>query len=253
MDVLNKIVVTDIKEVITVSSPKGRYEKMNNRKYYGISFCIEGQITYTHNGKNYVSDPCHAVILPKGQSYTIHGDKKGIFPVINFECMDFLCDTMIVLPIENVDPFIKDCEQIKNLFLFERNRTKIISIFYNIVHRLYATNSPESNTLFPAIKYLENHYSSPNLTNTILARQCNVSEVYFRKLFTKIYGITPKQFIIDTRINRAKQLLTDGILKINAISESCGFSNPYHFCRLFKQKTGMAPTEFMKQNRIFKI
>lgn len=57
MDHLSKIVVTDIKETLTVSSPKGRFEKINNRKSYGISFCISGQITYTHRGEKFVSDP----------------------------------------------------------------------------------------------------------------------------------------------------------------------------------------------------
>ena len=96
MNDLNKIVVTDIIDVRTVFSPKGRYAKINNRKCYSLSFCNEGQITYTHNKKIYVSDPHHAIILPKGQGYTIRGDKSGVFPVINFECFDFLCDTMIL-------------------------------------------------------------------------------------------------------------------------------------------------------------
>ena len=43
------------------------------------------------------------------------------------------------------------------------------------------------------------------------------------------------------------------LLKINAVAEHCGFSNQYHFCRLFKEKTGLTPTEYMKQNRIYKI
>ena len=65
----------------------------------------------------------------------------------------------------------------------------------------------------------------------------------------KTYGISPKQYIIDTRMNMAKQMLSEGSFKINAISEKCGFTNPYHFCRLFKEKTGLTPTEYMKQNK----
>ena len=253
MNNLNKIVVTDIIDVRTVFSPKGRFEKMNNRECYGLSFCNEGQITYTHNTKNYVSDPHHAIILPKGQSYDIRGNKSGIFPLINFDCADFLCDTMIILPVENTDILMRDFVQMKNLFLFERSKTKVMSLFYNIIHNLSETAISANSILLPAIKYLENNYSLPELTNKTLADQCNISEVYFRKLFAKQYGITPRQYIIDIRINRAKQLLSDGIFKINAVSEECGFSNPYHFSRLFKEKTGLTPTEYLKQNRILKI
>lgn len=253
MSELNKIVVTDVLNVLTVFSPKGRNVKMKDRKSYGLSFCVEGQITYTHKNKKYVSNPDYAIILPRGQSYSICGDITGTFFVVNFECAEFLCDTMMVLPVKNIDILMRDFEQMKKLFLFERNRAKVISLFYNIIYNLSLSSSSDNNILLSAIKYLENNYALSEITNKILAQQCNISEVYFRKLFTKVYGITPRQYIIDIRLNKAKQLLTDGILKINAVSEKCGFSNPYHFSRLFKQKTGLTPTEYWKQNRILKI
>ena len=63
MNDLNNIVVTDVLNAITVFSPKGKNNTMHNRNSYGLSFCLEGQITYTQNGKKYVSDKNHAVIL----------------------------------------------------------------------------------------------------------------------------------------------------------------------------------------------
>ncbi len=253
MDILDNIVITDITEIVTVSSSRGRTAKITNRPSYGLSFCTEGQITYTQNGKEYISDPAHAVILPMGESYSIYGDKKGVFPVINFGCSEFLCDEIIVIPIGNPESYIKDYEQMKSLMLFRKNRTKIISILYSIIHRLSVSGSISSETLLPAIRYLESNYTNPNLTNALLAHQCAISEVYFRKLFSKHYNTTPKQYVMDIRIDKAKQLLTDGILKINVISEKSGFSNSYHFCRVFKEKTGLTPTEYMKQNKIYKI
>lgn len=253
MEKLKDIIVTKICEARTVYSPKGRVEKMVNRKHYGLSFCAEGQITYIHNGVSYVSDSRHAVILPKGQSYTIHGDKTGVFPVLNFECANFLCNTVTVIPVDNVEPLIKDYEQIKSLLLFEMNKPKIMSIFYRIISLLSDSDGAQNGILAPATEYLKNNYASCDLTNDVLARKCRISEVYFRKLFAEAYGITPKQYIINARINKAKQLLEDGAMQINAVSEQCGFSDAYHFCRLFRQKTGMTPTEYRKRNRISKI
>ena len=74
MNIINKITVTDIKELFTVSSPRGRKEEIRNRKSYGLSFCAEGKITYEIGGKQAISDENHAVILPKGQSYSLRGD-----------------------------------------------------------------------------------------------------------------------------------------------------------------------------------
>ena len=252
MNTLNGITVTDIKQLFIVSSPRGRKEEIRNRKSYGLSFCSEGKITYEMNGKQAVSDEYHAVILPKGMSYSLYGNKSGIFPVINFDCKEFLCGEVISLPIQSANTYIKDFEKMKALSLFEENRAKMMSVFYNILHRL-STESSVRSVIIPAIRYIESNYQHPKLSNAELAEKCNISEVYFRKIFTENYKTTPKQFIVDIRINKAKQLLSDGFLNIGAVAEECGFSNQFHFCRLFKEKTGITPTEYMKQNRISKI
>lgn len=249
---LNEIIITDITDIFTVFSPKGRAAKIQNRDSYALSFCEEGQITYTHNGNKFISDKDHAVILPQGQSYSIYGDKTGSFPVINFTCADILCDTVISLPIDNSKSYMKDFNRLQSLSLFGENRTEMMSIFYHMLHRLSSQNS-SCQVILPAIKYLENNYQNPNLTNKKLAEQCKLSEVYFRRVFTNYYNMSPKQFLIDIRINKAKQLLSEGAMKINVIASNCGFSNQYHFCRIFKEKTGLTPTEYMKQNTIYKI
>ena len=86
-----------------------------------------------------------------------------------------------------------------------------------------------------------------------LAKKLGISEVYLRKLFSVHYGTSPRQFIIDMRIQKAKSLLTNGTHTITSISEECGFSSLYHFCRTFKDKTGMTPTEYAKNGKIYQI
>lgn len=252
MNIFDKITVTDIRQMFTVMSPRGRTAIITSRKYYGLSFCIDGKITYTIGGRQVVSDTSHAVILPKGKSYSLHGDKTGRFPVINFDCTDFHCNEVMAFPIQNADAYIKEYEKMKTLSLFEGNRAAIMSIFYGILNNIALENTGQSR-LIPAIRFIEQNFRRPTLTNGELARECNISEIYFRKLFTEIYKTTPKQYLIEIRINKAKQLLTDGALKVGAVAEQCGFTNQYHFCRIFKEKTGFTPTEYSKHNRALKI
>ena len=153
---LEDIIITNIENVITVFSAKGRLEKMYKRKHYGLSFTNEGKITYTHKGKSYISDRNNAIILPKGQSYTIYGNKEGKFPVINFECKNFNPDTFTVLSVKNINSVIKDFEQMKTLFLSGENKLTVMSIFYKILESLVKSEvTEEESILTPALKYLE--------------------------------------------------------------------------------------------------
>lgn len=246
-----KITVTEIYGAVTVYSEKGRYDKMTNRKSYGLSLCESGQITYLQDEKEYVSEPNCVVILPKGGNYEIRGDKTGSFPVINFDCSDFLCDTVTVIPIQNAQSLLADYERIKKLFYFDGNRARRFGIFYEMIHKLCSDDLPR--VLQSAVHLIDHAYCDPTLTNAKLAAECQISEVYFRKLFTKHFGVSPKQFVIDVRLQKAKQLLSEGALSVAEISEQCGFSNAYHFCRIFKQHTGSAPSEYRKKNLNCKI
>ncbi len=243
--------VTEILDMMVVSSQKGRYFEMKNRRWYGLSFCKSGQITYTHNGKSFVSEPCSAVILPKGQSYSLFGDKSGEFPLINFCCAEDFTDEFLVIPIQNSERLIRQFEKMRSLYLIEGNGFEVLSLFYGILHEFFGHS--ENGLLTPAVRYIEQNFMNPSLSNAELAGKCGISEVYFRKLFVKKFKVSPKQFVLDLRIHHAKQLLAEGALKNTAIAEKCGFASPYHFCRAFKQKTGMTPSNYMKQNKIYEI
>ena len=248
---LQHIILTDITNVFTVYSQKGRLEQMNSRSSYGLSLCLNGQITYVQDGVEYVSSPGRVVLLPKGQSYEIRGDRTGLFPVINFQSLTFLGDRVTVTESESCDQLIKDFEQLKKAFFFGESRPKQFSIFYGMLHTLSAPLP--GGELLPAIRYLNANYHRPDLTNELLARQCKISEVYFRKCFAKQFGASPKQYVIGLRIQKAKQLLTEGVMTISAIAESCGFSNPYHFCRTFQERVGTSPSKYRSEHRIHTI
>ena len=88
--------------------------------------------------------------------------------------------------------------------------------------------------------------SGESITVESLAKHAGMSEVYFRKLFKSVVGVSPARFIIDQRIKRAKELLAVDYLTLEDVSLRCGFSSPSYFYRVFKENTGMTPGEFRK-------
>ena len=226
---------------------------MIDRQSYGLSLCISGQITYTMNGRSYVSNPDTAVFLPQGGTYSLYGDKEGLFPVVNFKCENFHCDAITVVPLENAQACRKDFDTLKDLFLHDKNHLKIYSAFYELLDSVSSANAHKQRPLAFVIRYIAENIHDPALSNTCLAKQIGISEVYLRKLFLAQYNTTPKQYILDIRIQKAKQMLTNTPFTVTAIAEECGFSSLYHFCRAFKQKTGMTPTKYAALNKIYQI
>lgn len=253
MNSLENIVVTEIQQPLVVHSKKGRTVQMTDRKSYGLSLCISGQITYTMNGKQFISNQSNAVILPQSGTYTLFGDKEGVFPVINFKCENFNCDEIIVFQLENPQLCLQNFECLKHLFLCNKSNPKTYSVFYELLDNVICNQGQKESFIDFVVKYLEENIQNPKLSNTELAKHLGISEVYLRKLFLSRYRITPKQYILDIRIRKAKQMLIGTPFTVAAIAEECGFSSVHHFCRCFKQRTGKTPTQYLSANIIYKI
>jgi AraC family transcriptional regulator len=83
---------------------------------------------------------------------------------------------------------------------------------------------------------------------TDLAGTVNMSRYYFIKLFKQSTGLTPHQYLIQQRIQRAKELLRQQRGRAIAdIALQCGFANQSHFTRLFRQIAGTTPKNYREE------
>ena len=74
----------------------------------------------------------------------------------------------------------------------------------------------------------------------------NIGYSYFRRMFKNFTGLSPRQYFLQLKIMRARELLLTTDKSIKEISYLLGFESIYYFSRFFKQKTGMSPSEFRK-------
>ena len=77
-----------------------------------------------------------------------------------------------------------------------------------------------------------------------LAANHNVSYVWFRKAFKDTIGISPGQYHLNLRIDKALQLLRETTLAIAEISLLCGFETESNFSKMFKKRKGMSPSAY---------
>jgi len=102
----------------------------------------------------------------------------------------------------------------------------------------------------PALTYIYEHYKE-DIPVSALARSCSMSESYFRKVFSRIMGQSPLDYVNAYRIHRAMNLLRTTNDSIQSVAARSGFSSIAAFNRNFKRLSGASPSEW-RRSRINK-
>jgi AraC family transcriptional regulator len=95
------------------------------------------------------------------------------------------------------------------------------------------------------LSYIQDHLEQ-DIRLVDLASQINLSESYLCHLFKQSIGISPYQYVIQQRVERAKILLKQSGRTVTTIALECGFASQSHLAKYFRHHTGMNPNQFRK-------
>lgn len=79
-----------------------------------------------------------------------------------------------------------------------------------------------------------------------MAEECGIQRTQLNKVFQKLTGGTPMEYLFRIRIERAKTLLRETDIKIIDIAFECGYGTSQYFANTFKQATGASPSQYRK-------
>ena len=97
-----------------------------------------------------------------------------------------------------------------------------------------------------ARSYINSHYAE-RITLDDLSRSISINKFYLQKLFKRCIGLSPNEYLIHTRLTRAKQLLRNSSHPISQIAMDVGISNIGHFISLFKRYEGITPSAYRQR------
>lgn len=215
-----------------------------------------GATEYYANGKCLLSDKYHPVILPKGCSYSWKCIEEGECLLIEFDALE--TDTNIYNYSKfDTTFFVQDFYRIQAILQSHQPNSGMDAIYkaYGILLQLLGSDNKEytskdkKSLLEPAVRHLDECYQSADISNDMLASLCGISTVYFRKSFESIYGLSPIRYLHRLRMQKAKEILASDYDSVSQVAISVGYSNLYHFSKMFKTYTGMSPTEYAKASR----
>jgi len=130
-------------------------------------------------------------------------------------------------------------------------RSKLLarSCFYQFVHEVLSqleaqgVNAAVPDLALQAVRYIEEHYSRP-ITLEELSDLLDCSSRMLLRKFKAEFETSPIDYLIQVRMEKAKQLLSVTHLTIREIAESTGYADHYYFSRLFKKHAGIPPAEY---------
>jgi len=124
------------------------------------------------------------------------------------------------------------------------------TILLTMVFRKMSTGSrAEDSGLNPEFLAYIRKNCSEKLTLEDLARRCFYNPSYFSRLFKEHYGVTVTEFIQQSRLEKAMELLRETDLSVEEVAVRAGFSRKAGFYRLLKEKTGMTPQDYRKSKK----
>ena len=161
------------------------------------------------------------------------------------------------LPAENCAEINKTIASLYNHYFFNSEYDRLLLQAYSLllVAQIYRASINEQKqsasqhhpAVRKAIAYIQTHLESP-LTIEEISLASGISTKYFQQIFKSSTGKTPSHFIMEQKLNRAKDRLLFTDLSIGDIAYQCGFSSHAYFTSVFKQFFQQTPQEFRNKN-----
>jgi len=126
------------------------------------------------------------------------------------------------------------------------------SCFYGFLDRILRDYCGEGTTQkdLVLVKAKEMLCDLNDISIVQIAKRCGVSESGLRSKFKKMLGISPLQFRLNYKINRAKALLESTDMSVCDIADTLNFYDEAYFCKIFRKHVGCSPKKFSSRQKI---
>lgn len=223
------------------------------RSYDSISYRLAGRGYFKTEGEKISVTNGDLLYIPKNAQYEQKTSRETVI-AIHFINYTFNNKNKIEkLTIENSQYVEEIFKKMYDVWKEKKQgyRYKCISLLYEL---LYFTNRQEQKNklnslgheteIKTAVNYIHNHFRNEQIEISDLAEMCSVSPTYFRKLFKKLYSVSPKQYIINLRLQTAQQLLQSHLYSVSEVCDKSGFTDSKYFAKLFKARYGSSPKAY---------
>lgn len=234
------------------SRAKDTYMPMHQHHCYELVYYVEGTglTRLDHTEYSYMKNTY--AIIPPGMSHdeTRVEDTHVIFigfSLINHEFLPLEPGLFTDSPNSSILDLLLDMKaemQTKTIYFTQKLNMRTSEIVIEHLRTVTTTGSNDKDDNLLYIRtFMEENYNQ-KISIQELADMAGYSYHHFRHLFKKNLGISPFRFLLNKRLEKARNLLRHTELPITSIAMECGFSNNAQFCMIFKREFNETPRSF---------
>jgi AraC-like DNA-binding protein len=249
----------------------GGYEKCapdfdinrNNYPYYFVKYTIRGKGTLEINSHILSLKPGILTGFEPGTAHHYKADPNDpmehiFITFLGIQASDLFYKSTLAgnhfIEAANPDQMLNQCRKILDVGLHKPSFSQEICchcLYILLLEMAAYSANPMSHisismqTYQKCKAYIDHHFSRIH-TPAEVAEQCDIDVRYMASLFKKYCHISPSQYILGLKLNKAANLLLNTDDKIKEIAEQVGFGDPFHFSKNFKQFHGQSPNHYRK-------
>lgn len=215
------------------------------RRYYIIEYIIQGHGEYIVNGRSHTASSGEAFIIKPYETHILRADKDEPWEYV---WVGFTTDMKLPRVLE--ENYVFDAGSVKDIFMrladgnhSERTTADYASAVYELLARFYESESdvqaPENDAIDRALAIIRNEYAT--VTVNELSDRLFMNRSYFGARFKKKTGMSPKQYIDNTRLSTAAMMMCELGYTVTQAALATGYSDVMSFSRMYKNHFGKSP------------
>lgn len=265
-------------KVVFQYKQKNTYEvPEHTHDFLTIQYVVSGRSLFVINGQEFEAKKEDLVIINPGTVHThkpIHGKESTIFnlgienlnikgyppnyvpifssivPIRRYQHEIYNCYHEIITAQEKKDVAWDLLTQVQSqqflvwvLKELSPQRSGNIEDYFQL--KMY-----DKNTIAQTItNYFQENYMK-KISVEEIARYTYLSTTYVTKIYKEITGDTPINYLIRLRMDKAREILSEGHFSVQEVAKQVGYDDPYYFSKLFKKRYGCSPSEYKKKNQL---
>lgn len=244
-------------------------ERRNGSPQYILIYCVQGEGWYYLHNQKYVVKPNQVFILPADQAhrygtdvtnpwtiYWLHFTGSRAHHFLQYLQQDVDPSPVTVSPqaerfqlFDDIMAHIEMSFNMDNLVYANSSLARFLATFNNAVYNPSRVTKTEDDPISRSIAFMRD-----NLNRTLsldeLAQMAGMSASHYSAVFRTKVQSAPINFFTFLKIQEACRLLENTQLRIKEVAYQIGYSDPYHFSRVFTHMMNVSPRDFRKLRRV---